>query len=327
MEKAMFYKKKNGQQVQCQLCPHNCVIKEGSVGICRARKNEQGDLYSLNYGEISSSGVDPVEKKPLYHFYPGSSIMSVGTWGCNFACPFCQNWRISQENPPVREMSPSQVVDVALKKNCRGIAYTYSEPLIWYEFVKDTAELAGEQGLKNILVTNGYINQEPLKELLPLIDAANVDLKSAGDRFYQDYCQGQRKPVLESIKLMYNRIHLEITTLVITDLNDNSREMEELFAWIADELGPEVPLHLSRYYPAYKLDKQQTSLSMMKYLYSRAAEYLQYVYLGNTGLREFNVTSCPNCGAEVIDRSGYRVIKSIEKNFCTECGQEIAGEF
>ncbi|MFW6279383.1 MAG: radical SAM protein, partial [Bacillota bacterium] len=178
MKEAQFYSRKENL-VQCQLCPHYCKLKDGQTGICSVRRSEDNKLYSLNYGDVSSSGMDPIEKKPLYHFYPGSPILSIGTWGCNFKCPFCQNWRISQEKPVVQEYTPQRVVQTALDKNSMGIAYTYSEPVVWYEFVRETSELAAEKGLKNVLVTNGYINQKPLEELLPYIDAANVDLKSA----------------------------------------------------------------------------------------------------------------------------------------------------
>jgi len=213
---AEYYRKEENNQVKCLLCPHACNISETDNGICGVRRNDNGVLYSENYARISSIGVDPIEKKPLYHFFPGQKILSIGTTGCNFSCSFCQNWRISQEKPELKEMKPEEIIELAKKKNAIGIAYTYSEPSVWFEYVKDTARLAAEEDLKNVIVSNGFINQEPLKELLPYIDAANIDLKSMKNKFYHKYCNGQKEPVIKNIKLMYGNLHVEITTLLIT---------------------------------------------------------------------------------------------------------------
>ena len=325
MQEALFYQQEGEQSLRCNLCPHHCLLKEGQTGICGVRKAEGNKLYSMNYGEVSSKAVDPIEKKPLYNFYPHADVFSVGTRGCNFKCPYCQNWRISQEKPPVEKFSPHEVVTMALQRDCSLIAYTYSEPLVWYEFVRETAELAAEKGILNVLVTNGYINQQPLLELLPFIDAANVDLKAADDNFYLEYCQGERKPVLETIKKMASEIHLEITTLVITDLNDDSQKMGQLFEWISG-LDPDIPLHLSRYFPNYQLKNSPTSLPKMKTLYTEASRKLNYVYLGNTGLKEYNNTYCKQCQSEIITRKRYQVINKLEKGSCPHCGHRIEGQ-
>ena len=326
MKEALFYKTEGEDTLLCTLCPQNCQLQEGQKGFCGVRQVKEGKLYSLNYGEVSSVAMDPVEKKPLYHFYPGTQVFSLGTRGCNFKCPYCQNWSLSQKNPEVQKYSPREVVTMALNKNCSALAYTYSEPLVWYEFVKDTAELAAEEGLKNILVTNGFINTQPLTELLPLIDAANVDLKAGSADFYRQYCRGERQPVLETITTMAAEIHLELTTLVITDLNDDPEEMQGLFDWIAD-INPDIPLHLSRYFPRYQLKKKATSLTKMQNLYQLATDRLNYVYLGNTGLADYNNTACQQCAANLITRSYYQVESSLEEGCCPHCGQEMMGEF
>jgi len=323
--KAEFQVKKN-EKVQCELCPHYCQIKVGNSGICGVRKNDSGTLYSLNYGEISSIGVDPIEKKPLYHFQPGSEILSVGTYGCNFKCQFCQNWTISQKNPPTKSLTPEEVVSTAKAKNVKSIAYTYSEPIVWYEFVKETSKLAKNNGLKNVLVTNGFINKDPLKKLLPYIDAANIDLKSFESHFYKTYTGGRLHPVKESIEIMADTIHIELTTLLINGLNIDDNELKELFNWIAS-INKSIPLHLSRYFPAYEMKRAATDSNIMKKAYNLAREYLDFVYLGNMRLSAKKNTYCPQCGKELISRNGYSTKIFLEKGECPDCHYEIDGIF
>ncbi len=312
--------------VRCELCPHYCKISEGKKGICQVRKNFDGQLYSINYGEVTSIGIDPIEKKPLYHFYPGSKILSLGTYGCNFHCDFCQNWQISQEKPATKKLKPEEVVNLAIKKEVNSIAYTYSEPLVWYEFVKDTAKLASENGIKNVLVTNAYINSDPLIQLLPYIDAANVDLKAFNSDFYKNYTGGDLKSVKNNIIFMADEIHLEITTLVIDDLNSDREELEKLFKWIAD-INSLIPLHLSRYFPAYKINKSTTNISTMEKAYDLAKKYLNYVYLGNVRSLDKSNTFCPECGHEVISRNGYQTKSNLANGKCPVCNYEIYGQF
>ena len=318
---------KDNNKVLCYLCPHHCQIIPGKRGVCRARLNKNGRLYSENYAMISSMGMDPVEKKPLYHFHPGSEILSVGTSGCNFTCDYCQNWQISQENPPLKEMGSEQLIKKADISGAVGIAYTYSEPSIWYEYIRETAEKAGSKGLKNVMVTNGYISIEPLKELIPYLDAANVDLKSFNNDFYKKLCNGKLEPVLRNIELLLNNdVHIELTTLVITDYNDSIEELRELFNWVHN-LNPDIPLHLSRYFPGYKLEKPATDIDKIIEAYHLAREYLNYVYLGNVHLAEGSNTVCPQCGYEVIERSFYQVNSFLNDDKCPECSHHIYGRF
>ncbi len=325
-EQADYYRKLDNNQVQCLLCPHICNISEGDTGLCGVRTNKNGELYSENYARISSIGIDPIEKKPLYHFLPGCEILSIGTTGCNLSCSFCQNWRISQEKPKLRKLNPEEVIDLAQKKDVIGIAYTYSEPSVWFEYVRDTARLAKEASLKNVLVSNGFINQKPLQDLLPYIDAANIDLKSIKNEFYHKYCNGQEEPVKRNIKLLEDNIHLEITTLLITGLNDSQQELKELFTFIKD-INPEIPLHLSRYFPAYQMDKPPTPVKKMKDAYSLAKKHLANVYLGNVNVKNTANTYCPDCEEELIVRNGYYTSNIIEAAHCPDCGRKIYGEF
>ena len=327
-KEADFQKKIDAEKkiVKCELCPHYCKILEGKKGICQVRKNVDGQLYSINYGEVTSIGIDPIEKKPLYHFYPGSKILSLGTYGCNFHCDFCQNWQISQQKPATKALTPEEVVNLAIEKEVNSIAYTYSEPLVWYEFVKDTAKLAFENGIKNVLVSNGYINPDPLAKLLPYIDAANVDLKAYNNDFYENYTGGDLKSVKNNIKFMADKIHLEITTLVIDELNSERKELENLFKWIAN-INSSIPLHLSRYFPAYKMNKAATNISTMENAYNLAKNYLNYVYLGNVRSLDKSNTFCPECGHKVIFRDGYQTKLELENGKCPVCSYEIYGKF
>jgi len=281
MKEAYYYEKKENNFVQCHLCPHECKIKPGAVGLCRVRKNECGTLYSLNYGKISSYNFDPIEKKPLYHFYPGKTIFSIGTFGCNFNCDFCQNYTIAQQNPATLNISTEQIMDaVKSREDNIGIAYTYNEPTIFYEFMLDTAKEANKAGYKNVVVTNGFINKKPLEELLQYVDAMNIDLKAFNNKFYESICRGKRLPVMETIRRSYGKTHIEITLLLIDDENTDEKELNEMFKWIAD-IDKNIPLHISRYFPANRMANSPTKIVTIRKAKSIAKKYLNYVYIGN----------------------------------------------
>lgn len=281
---AMYFEKIEDSKVHCSLCPHNCVIKPGSLGACRARKNNGGELFSLNYGEIASISLDQIEKKPLYMFHPGSNILSVGTFGCNLKCSFCQNWSIAHKNPHTVYAEPEEIVQkaVELKEDGNiGLAYTYNEPSIWYEFVYDTSKLARKEGLYNVLVTNGFISDEPLDELLPYIDAMNIDVKAFTASFYKDICSAALENVKHTVEKAARKCHVEVTTLVIPDLNDSIEEIEELSKWLSG-ISKEIPLHLSRFFPNYLMqDREITPVSTLNAAKEKASEYLNHVYVGN----------------------------------------------
>lgn len=285
MHEAMFYHPKEKGLLFCELCPKGCSIWEGQKGFCRVRENRHGVLYTLNYGKVSSSALDPMEKKPLYHFYPGTLILSLGTVGCNLRCGFCQNWQIAQGDPPTQNLTPGEAVELALEQRakglpCTGLAYTYSEPFMWYEYVYDTSRLAREAGLKNVLVTNGYVREEPLIKLLPYIDAMNIDVKGFTDSYYRENCAGQLEPVKRTVEIAQERCHVELTTLLVPGLNDSPEEIEELVAWVAS-LNPAIPVHFSRYFPNYKFDLPPTPLKTMEQAWEIAKKKLKYVHLGN----------------------------------------------
>jgi len=286
-KEALFYEKLDQNRVHCFLCPHHCRIPPDGRGICGVRKNIGGALYSLNYGEISSIGVDPIEKKPLHRFHPGTLILSLGSVGCNRKCPFCQNHSIARVKPEeihTYQGDSDEIVAKAVSLRSRGnigIAYTYNEPSIWYEFVYETAEKAKEKDLMNVLVTNGYIEEEPLMRILPYIDAMNIDLKAYNETFYRDLVKGDLEKVKETISRSARRCHVEVTTLIIPGLNDSREEMEDMCGWLAS-LSPELPLHLSRYFPKYEMtDRPPTPLGTLLELKRIAERHLKYVYLGN----------------------------------------------
>jgi len=282
VKEALFYQAKDNLKVQCLLCPHNCLIPEGRVGLCGVRKNQKGKLYSLVYGQVTSLALDPIEKKPLYHYHPREFILSVGTKGCNLSCLFCQNWNISKDlDATTEEVTSDFIVNRARQLNSFGIAYTYNEPFIWYEFVLDTAKLAKSQGLENVLVTNGFVNLEPLKEILPYIGGMNIDIKSIEDKFYINTCSGRLEPVLNTIKESSKHCHIELTNLIIPNLNDSEENFIKLVDWVYNNLGDSVPLHFSRYFPCYKLDFPPTPIVTLKKAEIIAKKKLKYVYLGN----------------------------------------------
>lgn len=273
-------------RVRCKICPHHCNIEEGHLGLCKARINKQGEVVSENYGKLTAIALDPIEKKPLYHFYPGSKILSIGSYGCNLDCPFCQNCDISMvggKDIETSEISCKELVNKALMLKNRGnigIAYTYNEPLIGYEFVKDCAILAKEHDLYNVVVTNGYICEEPLRELLPFIDAFNIDLKGFTEEYYHKL-RGDLETVKNSIEIASRKAHVEVTTLIVPGENDSEEEIEELSAWLA-KLNPEIPLHISRFFPRWRMEgKDATPVKTVYKLAEIARRRLKYVYEGN----------------------------------------------
>lgn len=330
MKEAMYYKKLK-DKVQCVLCPRNCIIKENQIGFCGVRKNIRNKLYSLVYAKPISVAIDPIEKKPLYHFLPGTRSFSIGTVGCNLRCQHCQNWQTSQAKPdqyPTQTLEPKQVVEEAIKNNCKSISYTYNEPLIFYEYVLDTAKLAKKNNLKNTMVTNGFVNKEPLEELLPYMDGANIDLKGFDDKFYRKTTSAWLEPVLESIKIMHKKIWIEITNLIIPTLNDDLKKIKEMCQWIKDNVGINVPLHFTAFYPANKLrDVAPTSADILfKARDIALKEELNYVYVGNIMSGEANNTYCPKCKELLIECSYFDVYKNNIKNGkCSFCEEKIAG--
>lgn len=329
----MLYGPLEGGKIQCSLCNHRCTIAPSKRGICGVRENRDGKLYSLVFGRALSLNVDPIEKKPLFHFFPGSTSFSIATVGCNFRCLQCQNHDISQmpvDNGRIEGslVPPSKVVSLAKEHRCKSISYTYTEPTIYFEYAYETAALARQEGLKNIFVTNGYMTEETLKTIQPYLDAANVDLKSFQEKFYKEVCGARLKPVLETLELMRQMgIWVEVTTLVIPTLNDSDKEFEEIAQFILS-LGPDVPWHISAFYPTYKmLNLPRTPASLLH----RAREIgmgagLRYVYCGNIPGAEGEDTYCPHCGRKVIERVGFQVVKNeVVSGECRHCHTKIEG--
>lgn len=335
MNEAMFYEKLDNRSINCNLCSHRCSpIAESNRGICGVRENRDGKLYSLVYGKAVACAVDPIEKKPLFNFLPGSKSYSIATVGCNFRCDNCQNFDISQlpkERGVIvgRELSPEEVVSAALQSNCQSIAYTYSEPTIFFEYAYDIAKLAHKEGLKNVFVTNGYITPEALKEISPYLDAANIDLKSFSDEFYKKRCGARLQPVLESIRVHKSLgIWIELTTLIIPTLNDSEDELQKIATFIKEEVGKDTPWHITQFHPTYKLiDLSRTPVTIMR----RAREIgleagLRYVYEGNVPGETGENTYCHKCKKTLIQRYGYRIQKNKIKNSkCPYCEAKIDG--
>jgi pyruvate formate lyase activating enzyme len=330
MKEAIYWKPLKEDAVKCELCPHRCVIKPGKSGICGARKNTGGKLFSLNYGRPVSVAADPIEKKPLFHFLPGSSALSFGTYGCNLGCQNCQNFDISMERNKQSDkvVSPELMIELAIANNCQSIAYTYNEPTIYYEYMLDCAKLARAKGIKNVMVSNGYIEKQPLIELCKHMDAANIDLKAFNPDFYITNCKATLEPVKEALKILKQQaVWLEITNLVIPGLSDNLGELESMSKWIAEELGKAVPLHLSKFFPLYKLSAlEPTPEKTLEKARQIARKYLDYVYVGNLPTLGFENTSCPKCKKLLIERKGYMILKnSIKEGSCPSCNTKIPG--
>jgi pyruvate formate lyase activating enzyme len=319
----------NGK-VKCNICAHRCTIAEGKVGICGTRKNLNGKIHTLIYNTVSSEAVDPVEKKPLYHFLPGTFSYSLGTVGCNFRCMHCQNWNISQitiEEAYTKEITPEQAVKKALGTGCRSIAWTYNEPAIWHEYTFDTAVLAKRAGLKTIYVTNGYITKEALQRMAPYLDAFRVDIKSFSDEFYKKICGAKLAPVLESTKLAKDLgMHIETITLIIPGRNDSPEEITQVVRWVRENLGVDTPMHFTRFHPMYKMENvAPTQLDTLENAYGIAKkEGMRFVYLGNVPGHMYENTCCPRCEALLIDRTGFRVADvKVKDGRCFRCGEEI----
>jgi pyruvate formate lyase activating enzyme len=327
---AMLYRKAEGSYCDCFLCAHRCHIAPGKRGVCRVRENREGTLYSLVYGKLVAAHVDPIEKKPLYHFMPGSTSYSIATAGCNFQCDFCQNWQISQSvregDIPGRRTGPEEVVQAAESHRCASISYTYTEPTIFFEYAHDCARLARDRGIRNVFVTNGYETPETVEKMTGLIDAANVDLKAFDDGFYRDRCKARLAPVKESIRLMRKAgIHLEVTTLLIPGYNDDPDELKRLTEFLAG-VSPDIPWHVSRYHPDYQFDHAAATPPEAIF---RAIEIgreagLCYLYAGNLPAGEHENTHCPKCNATVISRSGFSArITGLKGAACAACGEQL----
>ena len=319
-------------KVQCELCPKVCLIESGQSGECRVRINTDGVLRTVVYGYPCSMHADPIEKKPLFHFLPGSRILSIATAGCNLHCLFCQNWEISQANPedtPAYICPPERVVEIAKEQNYTSIAYTYTDPIIYYEYTYDTSKLAREANIRNVLVTAGYINEQPWRKLLEVVDAANIDLKGITEDFYRRVCLGTLKPVQQALVLAKaSGILVEVTNLIIPTLNDKPEEIRQLVRWVKANLGGETPLHFSRFFPRYKMQHlPPTSLKTLDIAREIAiAEGLDYVYTGNISSEFGQNTYCPGCKELLIERSGYTILQNrLKEGCCPDCGKEIYG--
>jgi pyruvate formate lyase activating enzyme len=318
---AEYFDKVEDGSVVCRLCPAKCHLSTSQIGICGCRYNKDGELYTNNYGELVTLAVDPIEKKPLYHFHPTKSILSTGANGCNFACDHCQNWTISQEKVRTIFVSPEKLVETAIHHDSFAVAFTYTEPLIWFEYIRDTAPLLKEAGLKVVLVSNGYINPEPLQILLKNIDAINVDLKGIKEEFYKKICKGNLQPILDNIEAINNSsVHMEITNLLIPGKNDSVEEISELVNFVSS-ISDKIPLHLSAYHPDYKMSIPATSPSTMEKAFTIAKNKLKYVYVGNMYSNEGSDTYCPSCNNLLINRLGYKTsIVGLKNSNCKNCG-------
>jgi len=320
MKPAVYFDEYGEDKVlQCLLCPLHCIIKPDQVGFCGVRKNVDGMLYSLNYGQLTSIAIDPIEKKPLYHLFPGEKILSVGSWGC-------QNWEISKQRPKtVMRVMPQQLIQIALERESRGIAFTYNEPIVSFEFILDTSRAAAKEGIYSILVTNGVIDEEPMDLLSQSVRGMNIDLKGWNDEFYVKDIGTEKRVVLRSIETARKAgTHIELTTLIIPGKNDSPEEMREEAKWISG-LSKDIPLHINRYFPNYKSTIPPTSPDSLIQLAEVAKEYLRYVYVGNIDLPGLSDTTCPYCGNLLVERKGMRssVVGIDEKGRCNNCQKEI----
>lgn len=328
---ARYYKAVDGG-VKCLLCPHECQINEGKHGICRSRECHDGKLYSLAYGEACALHVDPVEKKPLLHFLPGSQCLSIAAAGCNLSCKNCQNWEISQISPSkigAEKISPADFIRIAKRTHCKSVAYTYTEPLTYMEYTQDCAKLAREYGLRNILVTAGYVNEEPLRELTPYLDAVNVDLKSFDDAIYKEISHAHLAPVLRTLEILRDdNVWIEIINLLIPGVNDDMQMVNSMCHWLINNGFDNYPLHFSRFFPAYKLKNvpptPEETLIEAKNIACEAG--IKFVYIGNIDLDDGETTHCPSCGVSLIHRDAYDVIDNhIIDARCSHCSTKIPG--
>ncbi|UCG27864.1 MAG: AmmeMemoRadiSam system radical SAM enzyme [Bacteroidales bacterium] len=332
MTQSQFFKTNEDGTLSCLLCPHECTLHNDQRGNCGVRINRNGDLYPDNYGKVSALHFDPIEKKPLYHFFPGSQILSVGTFGCNLRCRFCQNYEISQAKAEsfhrVSQYLPDELIQMAKSRRDNiGISFTYNEPTVWYEYMYDIARLSKQNNFYTAMVTNGFINKAPLEKLLPYMDAFNVDLKAFTEDFYRKYTSSRLDPVLESIaRIRKAGKHLEITNLIIPGLNDDKKIFEKMIRWILNQTGKDTVLHLSRYFPMYKMTIRSTPVDTLEKLYHIARKYLNYVFFGNVGIDGMGKnTLCPDCGNIIIIREGYHTSKPGlgAGGTCSRCQKKI----
>ncbi len=333
MIEAKYYEKLDNNKVHCYLCPRHCKIGDGQPGFCFVRKNEGGTLYQMAYNQPYAINIDPIEKKPLFHFYPGTTILSIGTAGCNIGCKFCQNWDISKaryDHGRAFDFTASKAVDTAQSQQCMSMAYTYNEPTIWAEYVEDLSAEARSRGLFNVMVTNGYISPEVIDEVYANIDAANVDLKAFSEEFYKKITLSELQPVLEALTLFKQKgVWIELTTLIIPTLNDDTHEITEMCEWVLDNLGPDTPMHFTAFHPDYKLrDLPRTPLDTLEKARQVALDTgIRYVYVGNVRSDSAN-TYCPNCGETLIQRNWHSVrLNTLDQARCPECGQNVPGVF
>jgi pyruvate formate lyase activating enzyme len=324
LKEARYYERLDHSYVQCHLCPKECRIGDGRTGVCLGRLNKGGRLYARSYGQVVSMAMDPIEKKPLYHFFPGSDILSIATYGCNLSCPFCQNVEISKHETPGRYLEPEQIVEAAKQARSIGVAYTYAEPLVWFEYLMDTCPLVRKAGLKNVLVTNGMLNEAPLRELLPHIDAMNIDLKSIRPEFYKDFLKGDLETVKNTIRISREMCHIELTTLLIPGRNDSVEEITELVDFVSG-LGSDTVLHFSRYFPHHDLDLPPTPHETLNRAAEIARKRLHYVYVGNvTEQAGENNTRCPDCGNILVVRRYLGAqVAGIRDGRCAKCGRRV----
>ncbi len=329
-KEAILYEK-IGKSLNCKVCERRCLISNGKKGFCDMRENIDGAIYSLNYAAASSVAVDPIEKKPLFHFYPGSTVLSLGSIGCNFRCKHCQNWNISQaelNEVSLREIMPEDAVKLAKEYKCKSIAWTYNEPTMWLEYTIDSAKLAKKEGLNTVYVTNGYMTEEALDSIHPHLDAANIDLKGMSEHFYKELCDARMQPVLDNIKRFYDRkIHIEITNLMIPGYNDSEENIHSLVNFMVDEIGVDVPLHFTRFFPYYELKNvPPTAVADLEKAYKTAKDAgMKYVYIGNVPSGKGENTYCYKCGELLIERDGYNIMEeSLKKEKkCPKCGVGI----
>lgn len=331
-KRVAMYQEETARGIMCKLCPNGCILKEGELSQCNNRKVYNSKLYTLAYGNPCSANIDPVEKKPLYHFYPGSRAYSIATAGCNLVCLNCQNWTISQTSPDKTrnyDLSPEDVVKDCIKNNCESIAYTYSEPTTFYEYVYETSRIAKRAGVKNIMISNGYINTEPLKKLCTVIDAANIDLKAFSESTYLKLTGGKLQPVLDSLKVYLDMgVWLEITNLVIPSWNDNLNEIKDMCRWLSSNGFSKTPLHFSRFYPMHKLEQlPPTPVEILNKAVKIARdEGILYVYTGNAPGSEESDTFCSECKTTLISRQGFRVTaNTIRNGKCSKCSKPVEG--
>jgi pyruvate formate lyase activating enzyme len=322
--------KVDDETARCIVCPRMCTLKPGQQGFCGTKENQSGKIINLTYGLLSAIAIDPIEKKPLVHFYPGSLSLSISSVGCSFTCPWCQNWHLSTAKPGdgLKKVPPDYVVDMAHRQDCTSISYTYNEPLINLDYVEDTARIANKEKVKNVLVTNGYVSLEALGRVVDVIDAANVDWKGFTEDFYKKHCSADLQSVLDATVEMHRKgVHVEITFLIIPDTNDGEDEARRMARYLVDKMGPDVPLHLSRFYPQYKFSHLPPTPveTLLRARNVAKEEGVNYVYVGNVPGKGYEDTICPKCGERVIARVGYEITdwRLDDSNHCRHCGKPI----